>query len=219
MQSAPRLARTALRSFAQAPGASSSFSSSSATGAPHSPSHSSRFSPYSLPSSSSSSSSLSSPSARQFPTSHLRSFSVSSSALAREAGGNPFEDPKFAEHAPLFSRIMDHPEVLEAIENMAKLTAEKTGVDLQNGGKPSMAMMLSLARDPDLRLAAERLMSSLRTAGIEIDPKQAFQALQMMGGEGFEGFKGGLGGLHEKVRGWGGGGKKGEGEGEGEGKQ
>lgn len=105
---------------------------------------------------------------------------------------------------------------------MAKLTAEKTGVDLAAGHKPSLSMMMSLARcvsstltalyspsltplpsprrDPDLRAAAERLMAALRSAGVEVDPKQAFQALQMMGGEGFEQLKNGLDGYHEKAR-------------------
>lgn len=94
---------------------------------------------------------------------------------------------------------------------MAKVTREKTGVDLAAGDKPSMSMMLKLARDPELRAAAERLMAALRTAGVEVDPKVALQALQMMGGEGFEGLKNGLSDYHEKVR------KDGEGEGEGEG--
>ncbi|GAA5824154.1 hypothetical protein JCM3770_001411 [Rhodotorula araucariae] len=95
---------------------------------------------------------------------------------------------------------------------MARVTREKTGVDLAAGDKPSMGMMLKLARDPDLRAAAEALMAALRGAGVEVDPKVALQALQMMGGEGFDKLKGGLEGYHEKVR-------TGEGEdGEGEGK-
>mgnify|MGYP001579525084 FL=1 len=39
-----------------------------------------------------------------------------------------------------------HPEALQAIEALAKLAKEKTGVDLSNGDKPSMAMMLQLAK-------------------------------------------------------------------------
>lgn len=95
---------------------------------------------------------------------------------------------------------------------MAKLTQKKTGVNLQAGDKPSLSMMYTLARDPELREAAERLMASLRGAGIEVDPKEAFKALQMMG-EGFGGM-GGLGGFHSKVNSG-----KGEGEGEGEGEK
>lgn len=94
---------------------------------------------------------------------------------------------------------------------MARVTRDKTGVDLAAGDKPSMSMMLKLARDPELRAAAERLMAALRNAGVEVDPKVALQALQMMGGEGFDQLKNGLQGYHDKVR------KDGESEGEGEG--
>lgn len=128
---------------------------------------------------------------------------------------------------------------------MARVTRDKTGVDLAAGDKPSMSMMLKLARsvplpppfpllslfatcapaqaltfrphpnsDPELRAAAERLMAALRASGVEVDPKVALQALQMMGGDGFDKLKNGLEGYHEKVRT----GEDGEGEGEGEGK-
>ncbi|GAA5996667.1 uncharacterized protein JCM10292_003123 [Rhodotorula paludigena] len=196
MQSAaPRVLRTSL--LRQAPRAhqlsSSPYATASTSFSPYQSSH-----PAWAPSPSSSSSTYT-PSLR-FPTSHVRSFSSSAPAPAREADQNPFEDPKFHEHAPLFERIQQSPEVLAAIEHMAKLTAEKTGVDLAAGHKPSLSMMMSLARDPDLRAAAERLMAALRSAGVEVDPKQAFQALQMMGGEGFEQLKNGLDGYHEKAR-------------------
>ncbi|GAA5822223.1 hypothetical protein JCM5353_001536 [Sporobolomyces roseus] len=152
----------------------------------------------------------------RFPVSNVRTFFYTPTSWAKEAGsGNPFEDgpSQFQqEHAPLFDRVMQHPEVMESIENMAKLTQKKTGVNLQAGDKPSLSMMYTLARDPELREAAERLMASLRGAGIEVDPKEAFKALQMMG-EGFGGM-GGLGGLHSKVNSG-----KGEGEGEGEGEK
>mgnify|MGYP001586154294 CR=1 len=36
-------------------------------------------------------------------------------------------------------------------------------------------------------MAAERLMSSLKAAGVHIDPKQAFEALKTMGDQSFEG--------------------------------
>ena len=42
-------------------------------------------------------------------------------------------------------------------------------------------------------------MSSLKNAGIEVDPKAAFKALSMMGGEGFESNKD-LSDLHEAMR-------------------
>lgn len=48
--------------------------------------------------------------------------------------------------AALFDQLQRHPEVMKAIEALAKLTAEKTGVNLQAGDKPSMAMMATLAR-------------------------------------------------------------------------
>ncbi|GAA5898061.1 hypothetical protein JCM6882_003317 [Rhodosporidiobolus microsporus] len=202
MQSAPRLVRTTLLRSAPRQTQSSPFSfapDSVATPGPL----------YSLHANSYASALPYSPSASRFPTSHVRGFASSSISLAKEADQNPFEDPKFSEHAPLFERVAQSPEVLDAIERMAKLTQEKTGVDLAGGDKPSMMMMLKLARDPDLRAAAEHLMASLKRAGVEIDPQQAFQALSMMGGKGFEGTEG-LEGLHEKVR-------KGEdGEGEGE---
>ncbi|GAA5942183.1 uncharacterized protein JCM15063_002034 [Sporobolomyces koalae] len=151
------------------------------------------------------------PSTSRFPVSNLRSISYSPISWAREAGSNnPFEDgpTQFQqEHAPLFERVMQHPEVMDSIENMAKLTQQKTGVNLQAGDKPSLSMMYTLARDPELRQAAERLMAALKSAGIEVDPKEAFKALQMMGKD-FGGM-GGLGGFHEGVN------KGGKGEGEG----
>ncbi|GAA5986155.1 hypothetical protein JCM5350_006520 [Sporobolomyces pararoseus] len=163
----------------------------------------------SFPSSSSSSS--------RFPLSNVRTFTYSPTSWAREAGSNnPFEDgpSQFQqEHAPLFERIMQHPEVMESIENMAQLTQRKTGVNLQAGDRPSMKLMFQLARDPELRSAAERLMASLKAAGIEVDPKEAFKALQMMGtGFGGLGADGDLSGFHQGVNKGG----KGEGEGEGE---
>lgn len=42
-----------------------------------------------------------------------------------------------------------------------------------------------LCSDPELKEAAENLMASLQAAGIEVDPRQAFEALKIMG-EGFE---------------------------------
>lgn len=56
-------------------------------------------------------------------------------------------------------------------------------------------------------------MAALRASGVEVDPKVALQALQMMGGDGFDKLKNGLEGYHEKVRT----GEDGEGEGEGDG--
>lgn len=72
------------------------------------------------------------------------------------------------EHAPLFDRIKEFPEVMDAIERasrlcrswrtgadfrfvvacagLARLTNEKTGVDLAGGHKPSVSMMIQLAR-------------------------------------------------------------------------
>ncbi|GAA5833472.1 hypothetical protein JCM9279_001536 [Rhodotorula babjevae] len=141
----------------------------------------------------------------RYPVSNVRGFASTSTATAQHAPDDLFET------APLFERVQQSPEVIAAIENMAKVTREKTGVDLAAGDKPSMSMMLKLARDPELRAAAERLMAALRGAGVEVDPKVALQALQMMGGEGFDQLKNGLQDYHDKVR------KDGEGEGEGEG--
>ncbi|BGP16322.1 hypothetical protein JCM10213_009175 [Rhodosporidiobolus nylandii] len=216
MQSAPRIVRTTL--LRQAPRAqtqqSSPFAASPAPSSYYSLPSSAGFSTFASPSPSTSYV----PHLR-FPTSNLRGgepdargFASSARQLASEAPQDPFSDSKFAQHAPLFERIAQSPEVISAIEHMAKITQEKTGVDLQGGDKPSMMMMMKLARDPDLRAAAERLMNALRSSGIEVDPRQAFQALQMMGGKGFEDVKGGLEEWHEKVR-------KGDGEGEGEGKK
>ncbi|GAA5921809.1 hypothetical protein JCM3775_001834 [Rhodotorula graminis] len=191
MQAAPRALRATI--FRQAPRIQASHATSSSSSSP------SRY-----PSPSTTSSAPWTPSLR-YPVSHVRGFGSSSAAAAQHAPDDLFET------APLFERVQQSPEVIAAIENMAKVTREKTGVDLAAGDKPSMSMMLKLARDPELRAAAERLMAALRGAGVEVDPKVALQALQMMGGEGFEGLKNGLSDYHEKVR------KDGEGEGEGEG--
>ena len=58
----------------------------------------------------------------------------------------PNLDPADRAPAALFDRLQAHPEALQAIEALAKLAKEKTGVDLSNGDKPSMAMMLQLAK-------------------------------------------------------------------------
>ena len=225
MQSAPRLARTAVRQAARTPTTVSTSTSSPFVTTHLYSLHSTQAQPVSL----------------RFPTSHVRGLSSTARVEAKEPEQDPFASEKFAsEHAPLFQRIQQHPEVLDAIENMARVTRDKTGVDLAAGQKPSMMMMLQLARcvccasdavaigfadrnsaicapiysDPDLRAASERLMAALRAAGVEFNPAEAFQALQQMGGEGFEKMaEKGLEAYHEKVRTASG---KGEGE-EGEG--
>ncbi|SCZ88407.1 BZ3500_MvSof-1268-A1-R1_Chr2-1g04390 [Microbotryum saponariae] len=151
----------------------------------------------------------------RFPTSSLRcTFSTTSTSYASEAPPqSPWEARGFQSEVPMFDRLQSHPEVLQSIEQLAEIVKEKTGVDLRNGDAPTMSLMYKLAQDPELRAAAESLMAALRSAGIEVDPKQAFNALQMMGGAGFED-KNSLKDLHEAVR-------KGEGEdgGDGEGKE
>ncbi|BGP24703.1 hypothetical protein Rt10032_c02g1191 [Rhodotorula toruloides] len=197
MQAAPRLARSALR---QAPrtAPSAQQSSHTATFCVASTLPRSSFASYSIPAAHFS-----------FPISHVRGFTSSSRSEAKEPPSNPFEGPQMLEHAPLFERIKEFPEILEAIEKLARLTHEKTGVDLAGGHKPSMSMMLHLARDPDLRDAAQHVMTTLRAAGVEFNPAEAFKALSMMGGEGFENLMGkGLDAYHDKVR-------KGDSEGEG----
>ncbi|GAA5915356.1 Dpc13p [Sporobolomyces salmoneus] len=162
-------------------------------------------------SSSSIPSSPSASSSSRFPISHIRTFSYSPTTWAKEAhSSNPFEDgpTQFQqEHLPLFERIMQHPSVMSSIERMAKLTQSKTGINLQAGDKPSLSMMYTLSRDPELRSAAEDLMKSLKEAGIEVDPKEAFKALSMMGDETLRSFGEGAK-FHEGVN------KGGKGEGE-----
>lgn len=156
MQAAPRLARNALR---QAPRAapSSHQSSPTATFCVASTLPRSSFASYPTPAAHLS-----------FPTSHVRGFASSARSEAKEPPSNPFDGPQMLEHAPLFERIKEVPEVLDAIESalrcpqtrrvradpvfvlaraeLARLTHEKTGVDLAGGHKPSMSMMLQLAR-------------------------------------------------------------------------
>lgn len=133
----------------------------------------------------------------------LRSVHCSAVRRASEASSNGFS--RFEGPAvPLYDRLAAHPECLAAIESLAALCRTKTGVDLRGGDSPSMAMMLQLARDPELKKAAERLMTALRDAGIEVDPRQAFEALKTMGGSGFDG----VGDLDSYTRG--------DGEGEGD---
>lgn len=131
MQSAPRLARTAVRQAARTP-TTVSTSTSSPFATTHLYSlHSTQAQPVSL----------------RFPTSHVRGLTSTARVEAKEPEQDPFASEKFAsEHAPLFQRIQQHPEVLDAIENMARVTRDKTGVDLAAGQKPSMMMMLQLAR-------------------------------------------------------------------------
>ncbi|KAI5476286.1 hypothetical protein MNV49_007923 [Pseudohyphozyma bogoriensis] len=126
--------------------------------------------------------------ARETASTSARHFSSSASALASEAPQSPFGgDDHAAAAQPLFDRLQNHPQVLEAITNLANLAKAKTGVDLQNGDRPSLKLMWTMANDAELKEAAENLMRALQDAGIRIDPGQAFQALKAMGGEGFQG--------------------------------
>ncbi|GAA5973945.1 hypothetical protein JCM21900_006824 [Sporobolomyces salmonicolor] len=55
-------------------------------------------------------------STHRFPTSHVRTFSSSPVPAAKEADSSPFDGSAFQQHAPLFDRIQQSPEVLEAVE-------------------------------------------------------------------------------------------------------
>jgi hypothetical protein len=115
MQSAPRLARTAVRQAARTPTTVSTSTSSPFVTTHLYSLHSTQAQPVSL----------------RFPTSHVRGLSSTARVEAKEPEQDPFASEKFAsEHAPLFQRIQQHPEVLDAIENMARVTRDKTGVDL-----------------------------------------------------------------------------------------
>ncbi|KAL8293678.1 hypothetical protein RQP46_000379 [Phenoliferia psychrophenolica] len=151
------------------------------------------------------------PSTSRFPTSFVRSispFSTSAPSFASEAPQSPFEAPYSQAAAPLYDRLHSNPETLEAIKRLSLVLKEKTGVDLAGGEKPTMAMMMKLAQDPDLRAAAENLMKALSEAGIQIDPQQALQALKTMGDGEFDGL-----GVDPDLPA-----KKAKGEGEGDGK-
>lgn len=106
MQTAPRLVRTAARQVVRAPGLTATSSSSS--------------SPlYSLHSHhTAATAAAAGPLSSRFPTSHVRALSSTARAEAKEPGQDPFASEKFAsDHAPLFQRIQEHPEVLDAIES------------------------------------------------------------------------------------------------------
>lgn len=136
----------------------------------------------------------------RFPTSYCRSFNSSSISSASEAPQSPFETARsFQSEVPLFERLQQNPQVLQSIEKLATIIKSKTGVDLRGGEAPSLSMMAKLASDPELREAASNLMLALKAAGIEVDPRTAFKALQAMGGDGFEKASG-LDGLHAAMR-------------------
>ncbi|KAM0753375.1 hypothetical protein T439DRAFT_379066 [Meredithblackwellia eburnea MCA 4105] len=131
------------------------------------------------------------PSQSRFPTSFARTgssalFSTSTPHFASEAPQSPFESPFTSASVPLFDRLQAHPEALDAIQRLSAVLKTKTGVDLQGGQKPTMMMMMKLAQDPELREAAENLMGALREAGIQIDPKQALEALKTIGNGEFD---------------------------------
>lgn len=125
------------------------------------------------------------PFASRLPTSYVRTTNVSFASSGVMAGSkrfasqvnSPFDD---AHEVPLFDKLQAHPQAVEAINNLAHLMKEKTGVNLSSGDKPSLSLMYKLASDSELRTAAEKLMNELRNAGIAIDPHSAFQALKTM---------------------------------------
>lgn len=102
MQSAPRFARAAVRHVARTPTTAPTTTSSPQVATHLYSIHSTVAQPVSL----------------RFPTSNVRSLSSSARVEAKEPEQDPFASEKFAsEHAPLFQRIQQHPEVLDAIES------------------------------------------------------------------------------------------------------
>ena len=91
----------------------------------------------------------------RIPSSALPTRYLNSSAILRASeasGGMGFDGPS----VPLYDRLHASPFALAAMEDLAKLIKSKSGVDLQAGDAPSLALMGQLANDPELRSAAQK---------------------------------------------------------------
>lgn len=78
-------------------------------------------------------------------------------------------------HTSIFRRIADKPEALTALRDFAALLKDK-GID-PTAGPPSVTQMLRLAASSDFRLAAQRVVTELRSAGVDLKSQDVVQEL------------------------------------------
>ncbi|KAI6003793.1 hypothetical protein EDD15DRAFT_2360070 [Pisolithus albus] len=100
-------------------------------------------------------------------------------------------------HTSIFRRIADKPEALTALRDFAALLKDKgsvptavlsasfcmpdsipcqAGID-PTAGPPSVTQMLRLAASSDFRLAAQRVVTELRRAGVDLKSQDVVQEL------------------------------------------
>ncbi|KAI6047341.1 hypothetical protein EDC04DRAFT_2622892 [Pisolithus marmoratus] len=75
----------------------------------------------------------------------------------------------------IFRKVADKPEALIALRDFAALLKDK-GVD-PTAGPPSVTQMLRLAANSDFRSAAQRVVTELQNAGVDLKSQDVLQEL------------------------------------------
>ncbi|KAI6134875.1 hypothetical protein EV401DRAFT_863092, partial [Pisolithus croceorrhizus] len=78
-------------------------------------------------------------------------------------------------HTSIFRKIADKPEALTALRDFAALLKDK-GID-PTAGPPSVTQMMRLAANSDFRLAAQRVVTELQSAGVDLKSQDVIQEL------------------------------------------
>ncbi|KAI6164705.1 hypothetical protein EDD17DRAFT_1557509 [Pisolithus thermaeus] len=81
-------------------------------------------------------------------------------------------------HTSIFCKIADKPEALTALRDFAALLKDK-GID-PTAGPPSVTQMLRLAANSDFRLAAQRVVTELQSAGVDLKSQDVMQELMAL---------------------------------------
>lgn len=81
-------------------------------------------------------------------------------------------------HTPIFRKIADKPEALIALRDLAALLRHK-GID-PTAGPPSVTQMLRLAASSDFRSAAQRVVTELQNAGVDLKSQDVMQELMAL---------------------------------------
>lgn len=81
-------------------------------------------------------------------------------------------------HASIFRRIADKPEALTALRDFVALLKDK-GID-PTTGPPSVTQTLRLAASSDFRLAVQRVVTELQSAGVDLKSQDVMQELMAL---------------------------------------
>ncbi|EGO01772.1 hypothetical protein SERLA73DRAFT_177267 [Serpula lacrymans var. lacrymans S7.3] len=102
-----------------------------------------------------------------------RSFSCTSRLQAAEPQDDTFLSN--FKNTPIFRKLADKPEALIALRDFAAILKER-GID-PSSGPPSTTQMLRLAANSEFREAAQRVVTELKNAGVDLTSQDAMQEL------------------------------------------